>query len=991
RGGAGGGAGGGAEPKRVWGLTENLKVSTEVFTAQADLMHKRKPMEVEFKEHGLSYMERLLVKKHRRTPIEEYRPPSSAGSYQGSLMDTGRLTDEEGLGLTAEEMEMQRYCASLFATATPTSTSNRVIDQHERPTKMCLSMVKLEQVAGDSALLNSTFTAESETDNGMMTKAEGMPKISGQQDTVRSREPQQPDVPSTPPPRHPMTINQLLRPPVSSLPPLKGRSPLTQPLQAPLLSPTPMPGSTGPSVQTPVASRFKLAGSSLPEQTSRSKTSGSPPPAPVSSPMSSRDSSPPELNFRDKSPESPPTELNFKKKSHGSSPPELNFRLKTPGSLPPIPLSSRESPPPELTSSGKSPELPPELTFRSRATGSSSSSPLSSTHKSEEAPQPEQDFKEKSLKSPLPEVTLMSKSTGSSPPSPLFSSDKSEELLPTELNFKEKSHGSPPPELNFRFKSPGSSPPILSSRESPPPSRNKSPELPPELTFRSRATGSSPSSPLSSTDKSEEEPPPELNFRFKSPGSSPPSPLSSMESPPPELNFRDKSPGPSPPELTIRSKSTGSSTPTPLASRDKSTRMPPFDATTSTSQLMRSPQILTSSEALFLTKSPQFTLSLSEYAQSVLAESPQPPRFSKLASAHSLSPILSSGPRAILSSRRSESGHVASSSETSSSSLELSPCRCDGLDEEMKGIEVSGASKAPFVLDPAVDSGADSDPELDPEMTNEPGFDSDPSLALSERDRRPDRYRGLDGFLTLGLEPDAGSLPPSPLPVPVMQECGDPVEHLVGGPECWRPDSSLRDCADEQLVIGVISSQPISIPPHAAKSSRAASAAQRTSYSGEIEARPRSDRNAPKSAQPVSAGFGSHPKSRPHPRPRPQSSPWPRPRPRPRPRPQSSPWPRPWSRAAREILDIERVDWTEREDPLLEDEADRLTLASLEEEFRLMSAKGDPQALSSPRLRGGMEAHHVRGGSKRQESSEGHTDEEEEEIRRDKQNVMSLP
>ncbi|KAG9338722.1 hypothetical protein JZ751_025391, partial [Albula glossodonta] len=101
-------------------------------------------------------MERLLVKKHRRTPIEEYRPPLSASSYQESQMDTSRLTDEEGPALTAEELEMQQYCASLFATAaTPTSpstcsssssssSSSKSSDQCEHPTKSCLTMVELE-------------------------------------------------------------------------------------------------------------------------------------------------------------------------------------------------------------------------------------------------------------------------------------------------------------------------------------------------------------------------------------------------------------------------------------------------------------------------------------------------------------------------------------------------------------------------------------------------------------------------------------------------------------------------------------------------------------------------------------------------------------------------------------------------------------------------------------------------------------------------------
>ncbi|XP_036393499.1 zinc finger B-box domain-containing protein 1 [Megalops cyprinoides] len=115
---------------------------TEVFGTQADYQATQQPITVEFKEHGLSYMEKLMLKKHRRTPIEEYRLPSFAGSYQELQMDTSRLTDEEGPGLTAEEMEMRRYCASLFAaTTTPANSS----DQHDHMTQSCLSIVELDE------------------------------------------------------------------------------------------------------------------------------------------------------------------------------------------------------------------------------------------------------------------------------------------------------------------------------------------------------------------------------------------------------------------------------------------------------------------------------------------------------------------------------------------------------------------------------------------------------------------------------------------------------------------------------------------------------------------------------------------------------------------------------------------------------------------------------------------------------------------------------
>ncbi|TSR87325.1 WD repeat-containing protein 49 [Bagarius yarrelli] len=43
---------------------------------------------IEFREHGLSYMERLLLKKHRRTQIESYQLPSNRTTTQDPVTDT---------------------------------------------------------------------------------------------------------------------------------------------------------------------------------------------------------------------------------------------------------------------------------------------------------------------------------------------------------------------------------------------------------------------------------------------------------------------------------------------------------------------------------------------------------------------------------------------------------------------------------------------------------------------------------------------------------------------------------------------------------------------------------------------------------------------------------------------------------------------------------------------------------------------------------------
>ncbi|XP_035239592.1 proline-rich protein 36 isoform X2 [Anguilla anguilla] len=1086
-------------PEDLWGLKETLKAPTEVFAAQADLVQRGRPIEVEFREHGLSYMEKLLVKKHRRTPIEEYRPLPAAGPYQESQADAGRVTGEEEL--TAEEMEMQRYCASLFATdAAPSTTASTSAsastssfftgsNQQDSPAKSCLSMVELEQMAGDSAVLNSTFTAELETDNGMMPEAEGIAMEPGHQETKRSKEPTD---------YHP--VNQLPRPPGFTPSPQKCRSHLTQSPQAPL-SPTPpppsprsstsrsarvmttsldskptlrktswsapcqirppqsavasrqsspsplssRPQSTGSSVRNPLPSRFKLTRPSPPEWPSRAKTTSSPPSTPLSSrSMSYRSIStgslpPTPLPSRDKSAESPLPDFTSRPKATASPPSTAqSYRSLSTGSSPPTPLPSRDksaesplpdftsrpkatvsppsiaqsfrsvsnglslsrdksselpspelnfrskshhSPPLELTIRGKSPGSPPlQQTLKSKSTGSSPPTPVPSRDKSPESPLPEQDFRDKSASLPLPELSFRGKSPGSTLAEQDFRDESAEfsfrdelpELTVPEQDFRNGSPGLPLPELSCRDKSPGG--PLaerdindesaeLSLRAELPEStvpeqdfKNESLRLPlPEQSCRDKSPGST----LAERDFRDElpiSPIPELNFRDKSLGTTLHEPAfkdKSLGLPLPEPSFRDKSPESPPPKLASKYKSTESLPPTPLSTRSGSP--PPFEQPSMSIRFLQS-------------------ASLSEPTQFVLTETPQPPL-----SANRLSPTLSSAPQS-----RAES---ASCSETPSGSPEQSP-RWGDEDEEISARAGLGAQghgeqmghvpqppRVPLGTDPDSALGSGLDPEPDMGTFDQPVFFSDPSLALHSLAYRPVQYTGLEGFLTLGLDPEAGRVSPGPLSAHKSQECEDPVERLVGGPESWRPGSSLRDCADERLVLGVLSGRPISISPRTAKPRLPASPLQRSGFSGAVEARPWSARNSPRAARPISAGLSA--------------------RPHPRPRPQSSPWPRPQSRAAKEISEIECVDRMESDDPLLGDEADCLALANLEEEFRLMSRRGtcssDPGASSPAQARGGLEASRERAGSKRKESAEGHADEEEEEILRDKLNVALLP
>nr|XP_043887985.1 cell wall protein RBR3 isoform X2 [Solea senegalensis] len=72
----------------------------------------RIPVRVEFTPNSLTYTDRLLLKKHRRTPIETYVPSSTLAADSKSRPE---LDTEEEVGLTAQEEDFRLYYASLFA------------------------------------------------------------------------------------------------------------------------------------------------------------------------------------------------------------------------------------------------------------------------------------------------------------------------------------------------------------------------------------------------------------------------------------------------------------------------------------------------------------------------------------------------------------------------------------------------------------------------------------------------------------------------------------------------------------------------------------------------------------------------------------------------------------------------------------------------------------------------------------------------------------
>ncbi|XP_063060459.1 zinc finger CCCH domain-containing protein 18-like [Engraulis encrasicolus] len=298
-------------------------------------------------------------------------------------------------------------------------------------------------------------------------------------------------------------------------------------------------------------------------------------------------------------------------------------------------------------------------------------------------------------------------------------------------------------------------------------------------------------------------------------------------------------------------------------------------------------------------------------------------------------------------------------------------------------------------------------------------------LALAQRQPvQPHSYLGLDGFLTLGVEgtsarqgstlSEATSARQGSAPVSTStHELYSGAQHLS-----WRPGSSLRESAPEELVMAVLDTQS----PRGA--TRSSSSSSRPASSSAAHSRPTTPASAthrllaagrctprsPRGPTSVSSCPVSRPTSH-------SSS-----------RPASHSASRPMSRAAQEIEEVQSVerevllgggDLQEEEE---EEQEDRQALASLEEEFRRLSTaqpgtSGDLGSSGVPTsvARGTAVGHRSSagrswsgGGSSsnssgsssssrvaRQQRSGGHPDEaeeeeEEEERLRDKQSVLAL-
>ncbi|KAL7400444.1 hypothetical protein ABVT39_012366 [Epinephelus coioides] len=141
-------------------------VSVSAMATQADLAQDRGaegrerggvPVRVEFKESSLTYMERLLLKKHRRTPIETSRPSLAFGTDLKPIRNTN-TGEETACSLTAQEEDFRRYCASLFAVPVSRGRAEPQITTPES----CLVIEVLDETDRD---INGGSDAEQRKDN----------------------------------------------------------------------------------------------------------------------------------------------------------------------------------------------------------------------------------------------------------------------------------------------------------------------------------------------------------------------------------------------------------------------------------------------------------------------------------------------------------------------------------------------------------------------------------------------------------------------------------------------------------------------------------------------------------------------------------------------------------------------------------------------------------------------------------------------------------
>ncbi|XP_041061237.1 uncharacterized protein zbbx [Carcharodon carcharias] len=103
------------KPNEAEQFPEMFSVSTGTSPAQDNLQSPKTPIEIQFKEHNISYLEKLLLKKYRRMPFESFQVSCTNDLRPFSPSSREEEDDEKDeLLLTAEEIEEHENCVALF-------------------------------------------------------------------------------------------------------------------------------------------------------------------------------------------------------------------------------------------------------------------------------------------------------------------------------------------------------------------------------------------------------------------------------------------------------------------------------------------------------------------------------------------------------------------------------------------------------------------------------------------------------------------------------------------------------------------------------------------------------------------------------------------------------------------------------------------------------------------------------------------------------------
>ncbi|XP_068001800.1 zinc finger B-box domain-containing protein 1 isoform X2 [Melanerpes formicivorus] len=111
-------------------LLQWRKESVGICEVQTNPTVTKEPIQIEFKKDGLSYMEKLLLKKYRRTPVDQLsgsgikdsRPVQTVSVHQ-AVTGGGEGGDDDVSDLTVEEVK--RYWTSLFRQGVANTGSER--------------------------------------------------------------------------------------------------------------------------------------------------------------------------------------------------------------------------------------------------------------------------------------------------------------------------------------------------------------------------------------------------------------------------------------------------------------------------------------------------------------------------------------------------------------------------------------------------------------------------------------------------------------------------------------------------------------------------------------------------------------------------------------------------------------------------------------------------------------------------------------------------